>query len=160
VSTTNIANYVIPDAERVVVEFLRAQSELDAELDGRIYTVMPTAPTFPAVRVTRWGGWAVINNPLWLDECWCQVDTWGGSKAQASWVARLMRQLLAARLVASSAGIVTARRFGMMHDAPDTTYTPAKPHFRFDLSVLLRPPGGGAAAPNPRAPAAPAAPNP
>lgn len=151
--------FVIPDAERVVVDFLRDQPELAGPLAGRIYTALPAQPDWPAVRVTRWGGWAAIWRPLWLDEAWCQVDVWGGTKAEASELARLMRALVGYRLVAEAAGTVTAVRFGMLHDAPDTTYQPAKPHFRFDLSVMLHP-GPDALVPATRAPDALARSNP
>jgi hypothetical protein len=129
---------LLPDVERVLVDFLRAQPELQAELGDRIYTVLPTKPTFPAVRVGRWGGWAAISRPLVLDEGWCQVDTWGGTKAEASHLARLMRALIDQRLRASGAP-VSAVRFGMFHDAPDQSYEPARPHWRFDVSLMLRP---------------------
>ena len=94
--------FVLPDAERIVTDFLRAQPELGDMLDGRIYTVLPANPSWPAARVVRWGGQAIINRPLWLETAMCQVDVWGGGgKFEASLIARTMRALLAARLVAA-----------------------------------------------------------
>lgn len=135
---------VIPDTEPLLVAFFRAQPEL-AELGERIYTALPARPTWPAARVVRWGGWPALANPLWLDEAWHQVDIWGTTKNEVSALARLMRALAAYRLPGAHPGaVVSARRLGMLHDAPDTTYEPAKPHFRFDLSVLLHPAGAPA----------------
>jgi len=144
---------VLPDAERLAVEFFRAQPEVVDLIGDRVYTALPAKPTWPSVRVSRWGGWALINRPLVLDEAWCQIDTWGGSKAEASWLARLMRQLADERLVPSAGGLVSGTRAGMLHDAPDAAYQPARPHWRFDLALYLRP---GAAAP-PRSTGEPAA---
>lgn len=131
---------MVPDAERVLVGFLLAQPELEPALGGRIYTALPADVTWPAVRVVRWGGWAAISRPLWLDEAWCQVDTWADRKAEASELARLMRAIISARALRQLAGVATAVRFGLLIDNPDTTYTPAKPHYRFDLSLMLHPP--------------------
>ena len=59
-------------------------------------------------------------------------------------MARLLRQLADERLVASAGGLVSGTRLGMLHNAPDSSYEPARPHFRFDLALYLRP---GAVAP-------------
>jgi hypothetical protein len=131
--------YVLPDAERIVADFLRAQPEL-AMLDGRIYTVLPAAPSWPAVRVVRWGGQVIINRPLWLETAMCQVDVWGGGgKFEASLIARTMRALLAARLVAAEPQVVSAVAMGSLADDPDVTYQPARPRFRFDTYVTIHP---------------------
>jgi hypothetical protein len=129
---------VLPDVEPLLVNFFRAQPEL-AELGDRVYTALPARPEWPAARVVRWGGWPVIDHPLVFDEGWCQVDVWGTTKNEVSVLARTMRALADARFVAANQGVVTRCRFGMLHDAPDNTYEPAKPHFRFDIAVLLRP---------------------
>jgi hypothetical protein len=129
---------VIPDAEPVLVEFFRAQPEL-AELEDRIYTALPAHPAWPAARVVRWGGWPIIAEPLVLDEAWCQVDVWGGSKNEVSRLARLMRALAADRFVRAHFDVASKVRFGILYDAPDASYQPAKPHFRFDMSVFLHP---------------------
>jgi hypothetical protein len=129
---------MLPDAERVLVDFLRAQPELIELIDARIFTALPGEPTWPSVRVVRWGGWAAIYDPLVLDEAWCQVDTWADRKALASDVARLMRAVISAR-VKRECDVVSGFRFGMMIDSPDTTFVPAKPHIRFDMSLMLRP---------------------
>ena len=142
---------VVPDAARVVIDFLRAQPELAQPLGGRIYSELPGSVAWPAVRITRWGGWAAINGPFWLDEAMCQVDTWGGPKAHTSELARLQRSLIGYRLAAERADVVSGVRLGYMADAPDQSYTPAKPHFRFDIVVMVHPP---------REPAAPARANP
>jgi hypothetical protein len=138
---------VIPDAEPLVVAFFRAQPEL-GELGERIYTALPAKPEWPAARIVRWGGWPVITEPLVLDEAWCAVDVWGTTKNQVSALARLMRALAAARLVPANREVASKVRFGALLDSPDRAYEPAKPHFRFDMSVLLRP-GAPVPSPNP-----------
>lgn len=147
--------FVIPDAERVVVDFYRAQPEVVDLIGDRVYTALPAKPAWPSVRVVRWGGWPLISEPLWLDEAWCQVDTWGGNKEETSALARLLRTVAAARLVRQNAGTVTKVRFGMMHDSPDSSYTPAKPHVRFDMSVLLHPEQARSGTPRPGRPGPP-----
>lgn len=153
---------VLPDAERVLVDFLRAQPELREALDDRVYTELPARPAWPAVRVVRWGGWAAISEPLVLDEAWCQVDTWGERKAQVSDVVMLMRAVISDRLKRQAADVCSGFRLGMLIDNPDATFVPARPHFRFDMSLMLRPSTAStvlleAAAP-PRSTSAPVAP--
>jgi hypothetical protein len=103
--------------------------------------------------VVRWGGWPIITEPLVLDEAWCQVDIWADRKAEASHLARLMRALAAARFVQDNFAVASKVRFGMLHDSPDNSYEPAKPHFRFDMSVFLHPERPARATRRPAAPA-------
>jgi hypothetical protein len=132
---------VMLDVSRVVVNFLRAQPELAEPLEGRIYTILPAQPVWPALRCTRWGGYPAINRPLILDASWAQVDIWGeqAGKFAVSELANLARALITYRLVPEcNAQGITAVGFGMMHDAPDQTYHPARPHYRFDINVFIK----------------------
>ena len=107
-----------------------------ARLDDRISRPCRPSVAWPTARVVRWGGCRPGLRPLWLDEAWCQVDIWGGSKAEVSaWVAGLMRALVDERLVAGEVPTVAGITFGMLQDSPDSTFEPARPHFRFDLAL-------------------------
>jgi hypothetical protein len=133
---------VMLDVSRLVVDFYRAQPELSM-LDGRIYTILPAQPTWPAMRCTRWGGYPAINRPLLLDASWAQVDIWGeqAGKFAVAELANVARALITYRLVAQTNKLgVSAVGFGMMHDAPDQTYHPARPHYRFDINVFIKAP--------------------
>ena len=130
---------ILPDAEWVVVRFLRGQPELAGI---RVGTSVPPKPTFPTVRVVRWGGVPLSSRPLWVDNASCQVDVWANGKAEVMDVAALVRALLSVRLVGSQPGVVvTAVTFGIFSDEPDDTYSPAKPRVRFDITVTLHPDG-------------------
>lgn len=136
---------VMLDVSRLMVTFFRAQPELSI-LDGRIYTILPAQPQFPAMRCTRWGSYPAINRPLLLDSAWAQVDIWGeqAGKFAVAELANVARALVTYRLVEQMNRYgITAVGFGMMHDSPDQNYHPARPHYRFDINVFTKAPRNG-----------------
>jgi uncharacterized protein DUF3168 len=121
----------LPDAEQELVAFLRAQPEL-ASLAGRIYTVFPSqAGPEPLVVVRRYGGEPKVGRPLVLDEATCQIEVYGGRKAEASDIARLIQTLLSVRLPRT--------QLGAFRPVFDETFNPPRPRYLVDVTYYLRP---------------------
>ena len=74
---------MVVDAEALVCNFLRSQSEVTTLCGDRVYTDMPHERTYPLVLVTRIGGTYSITRPLWLDNALVQLDAMGGTHKQA-----------------------------------------------------------------------------
>lgn len=75
----------MPDVEAVAAEILR-----DADVcEGRIYSSIPRAPTFPLAIVARLGGIPAVRRRL--DAARIQVSVWGNNKAEARDAADLAR---------------------------------------------------------------------
>lgn len=131
---------LLPDVEALVSQFLRAQDEITDIVGDRVYTAIPKSPQFPLLRLQRVGGFPVTQQPLHLDAPTLQFDAYGGSKADAQELAATARSVLALRLEGvHDLGVVTGVRFGSMSWLPDPDYTPAKPRYVLDATVLLHP---------------------
>lgn len=134
-----------PDAERLLVQFLLDQPEVQAIVGDRIYTALPAKDrTYPLVRVTLIGRQPQYAFALWHEVARLQVDTFGGSKSTARRAADTMRAAIAARISEDvhDEGFVQLATFGDMLWLPDATLTPgdvAKPRYVFDVSLRLRP---------------------
>lgn len=137
---------LLPDAEGVTSAYLRSRSSIEDLVDDHVWTELPalrkgvTEWRFPAVRVTRIGGSPALNRPLVADQPLLQFDVWGGSKSIARRVAETCRAELAVIELADLGEGVSARtpEFGPLAYLPDDDFTPAKPRYTFDVSVLLR----------------------
>jgi hypothetical protein len=133
---------VLPDAERIVSEFVRSRAEVSTLVDARVYTELPKKASdrdFPIVRLTRTGGGATTS-PRFLDRAILTFDVWGGTKYEA----RLVAETLAAVLddiagYTIHGGYATGSSPGSLRYLPDETFEPAKPRYSFDVIVLLRP---------------------
>ncbi len=133
---------ILPNWEKVVTDFLRAQAELLARIGDRVYTAIPKGATYPLVRVTQITDEKMTSEPLWGVEAIIQVEAYGGTKATASGVARLCEGLLAARVrgtYADENAVVSGFSGGGMQDLPDDEYEPAKPRFVFTCSIFGHP---------------------
>lgn len=74
----NAAGYAaLPDAEAVVGWWLRSKSIAS----GRVYSSVPTTPTYPLVVVQRIGGQPAVRQKL--DKARIQLAVWGNSKSEA-----------------------------------------------------------------------------
>jgi hypothetical protein len=131
--------HVLPDIERLVIDWALATDALTDLVDDRIYSTVPNSPVFPLIRVMRWGG--VPPQQLhWLDQASMQIDVWGGRKAEASEVARTVAAYIAHELPGAHAlGVVTATQVGGPRWEPDASYTPAKPRYVVEASVWFHP---------------------
>jgi hypothetical protein len=137
---------LLPDVERLVVDFLRDQPELAVLVDDRVYTAIPALKQgeadwrWPLVRVVRFAGRPVRPRPRWLDAPVVQFEAFGGRKAEAWSIAETVGALLSARLVGVHAqGTVTDVEAGSPGYQPDDTYTPAKPRYLFTSTIHTHP---------------------
>lgn len=131
--------HVLPDIEKLVIDWALATTEVASLVDDRIYGAVPANPTFPLIRVIRVGG-APTSRLLWLDRALLQVDVWGGPKSTVRLVAETMRAHLSAALVGPhDLGAVTAVEIGALTWLPDDSYAPAKPRYSFDVAVTYHP---------------------
>jgi uncharacterized protein DUF3168 len=138
-----VAELVLPvDIEALVSAFLRDQDEIAALVEDRVYTALPKAPRFPAVRVTQ-----IIDRPieprgvLWGLAFSVQVEAFGGGKAAAWRIAATARAAIDQRLkgVHDGYGVVTGSDPGTMMDLPDTMFDPAVPRWLFTSTVWAHP---------------------
>lgn len=110
---------VLPDAELLVVGYLRGIDEL-ANLYVDIHARIPRLPTPPLIRVLRVGGTPVIRQHL--DVARLQVDCWADGdygKETAHTIARLAQAALHDLPGAHDEGVVTAVEDGVFRWAPD-----------------------------------------
>lgn len=97
---------ILPDAELLAVTALRADADLAAIVDTRVYTSIPAEPTFPLVRVVRVGGIPEIRQHL--DVARLQVDAWGATKFEARTAAATAQAVLHRLVGSHDEGVVTA----------------------------------------------------
>lgn len=131
---------LLPNVEGLVSTFLGAHPAVDALADGRVYTVIPKAPTWPLVRVHQWDDQPTVRRPLHHVATYLQIDAFGGSKIQAWRLAETCRAALVADLPGiHDEGVVTGVDVSSLADDPDDSYAPAKPRWRFDAVVYSHP---------------------
>lgn len=131
---------IMPNMEAVVSAFLRDQPEVVDLIADRVYTALPDRVEFPAVRVTQITDRKLTSRPLWISEFVMQIEAFGGSKAQASTLARTCEGVIAARMVGTLDGAVIAGVDpGGLEDIPDDEYEPARPRFLFVSTITARP---------------------
>ena len=136
---------ILPDAERMVSSFLRAQPEM-ASFANRIFTELPTGTkSFPLMRLTRFGGIPAFSRPVWLDVAILQIDVWADQKVQARLLAETARACIYQRLPGvHDEGVCTAVIMSTLSFSPDQVFTDpgkrsAKARYRFDCSVYAHP---------------------
>ena len=137
---------MLPDVEQIVSLYLRSVTEVTDLVGQRVYTQLPNSPTFPLVKLTRFGGAPVFNRPLHLDRALLQFDAYGGNKRESQQLAEMVRAALAdpdfvglRELDGDPIGVVTGVDFGDLRWLPDSSYTPAKPRYVFDIAVFTHP---------------------
>jgi hypothetical protein len=124
---------LLPDVEAALSAYLRSRPELTAN----VYTILPADVTFPVVRVHRIGGSPPFSIQLYLDQATIQVDTWATLKATAWSLAETSRQLIAQMPLLTVANIVVTNvTFGPFLYLPDVDFTPAKPRWTYDVTLL------------------------
>lgn len=132
--------HVLPDAEQLIIGWALTVDALTDLVGTRIYTETPADPTFPMVRIVRFGGGPVSTNPAWLDRATMQVDVFGGRKVTARQIAATFAAHADANLVGPhDLGVVTAVAVGGLRWEPDQSYDKAKPRYVVELDVWLHP---------------------
>lgn len=132
---------LLPDVERLVSSYLRADAAVAALVGDHVYTVFPAqAGSGPLVLVQRIGGFPPLSHPLVVDEAQLQIDAYGGGKALA-WA--VLATVLAAfddlQGLVRPEGSVAAVRQGAVRWQPDDTFKPARPRFVADVTLTTRP---------------------
>ena len=131
---------ILPNAEGVLIAFLKSDPDVAPLLGDRVYSALPATKTWPAARVTRYAGAPVFQQPVELDRAEIQVDVWATSKQSAWQIAATMRAAVAARLPGVwPLGVVTGVDLGQFTYDADETYDPALPRYITDLTVYARP---------------------
>lgn len=130
------------DAEALVSQYLRSQSEVTSLVGQRIYTALPADPSFPCVRLTRIGGVPKMSRPVHVDSAHLQIDVFGGSKATALDTVDAIREELA-KVVdedpVQPLGVVCGVRFGPLAYLPDDAFEKPKPRYALDVTITVRP---------------------
>lgn len=126
-----------PNMEGLVWAFLVEQPEVTDLVGERIYSRISTGATYPLVRITQIDDEPLTTEPLYVVRYFVQVEGFGGSKSQAWRIAETCRTALDARLagVHEGYGVVNGVDVGGLQDAPDETFTPAKPRWLFTSTI-------------------------
>ncbi len=137
-----------PNIESLTTTFLRAQPEIAAIFGGtdvasRVVTALGTSQAFPAARVILFDSVHVTQRPQHLTKWSLQIDSWGGSKAEAERGLRTIVAAMSQRMLGAHTGlfpgVVSRIQFGGMRDLPDRDYTPAKPRWMVTAVVTAHP---------------------
>lgn len=130
---------LLVDAERLVRDYLAAQADLSALVQGRVYVgVIPPQPTWPLVRLWRVGG--APRWPQWLDPARIQIEAWAdlAQYEQARTVARTAQAALQLLKGHQTLGTVTGvDQVTGLQNLPDPDS--ARPRVMFDAVVYIHP---------------------
>lgn len=135
------------DIESALIAWMRADADVTAVFDQRIYGAFPAKPTWPALRITRVGGAPPHNRPLTHDRALIQIDAFAASgdphgKATASLGIEAAKDAIErAYGIDVGGGVVIGGTayLSTVYD-PDASYTPAAPRYRADVFVTYRRP--------------------
>lgn len=133
---------VLPDALLIALKHLRAEPELQALVDERVYEIIPDGAVFPLVRVRRVGGVPVI--PYRLDRARLQIEAWvpsleeGGTEYQATQVARVAHAAIHTAPGAHDDGVVTSVE-DLVGFFPDDDPETGRLRTGFEVAMMTRP---------------------
>ncbi len=136
---------LMPDVEYVLRDFLLAQSEV-TDMTTQIHKAqLPAGVTWPAVKLTRITGTAIIETPQAFDQSTVQVDVFGGPQRTANRLAETIRQVLQRMGNYQHAdGTISYAYAAPPIYQPDTTITGdqggPKPRYVVDVTLTSRPP--------------------
>ena len=139
---------LLPDAKKMVIDWLLADSSLRSYVSTRVYSRIPALKKgaaenrFPLVRVVRIPSPPAFSRPLYVDRPHLQVDVFGGSEATTWDIAAEVAERLEAMPGNhhSVEGVVTDVKFLNIGDQPDEEFNPAKPRVRMDVRLTTHPP--------------------
>jgi len=136
---------LLPDAEALLSAHLRADTDVQALVGQRVYTMLPSAKEWPLVRLQRVGGpsdGTPTGYALLRDQALLQVECYGGPKAVAWQVANTVRASIAQTIAGPHTGGWCERAtLGNTRYLPDESFDPARPRVLFDVTLFLRPAG-------------------
>lgn len=124
---------LLPDATALLVAYLKADSQVNALVSGRVATKLPATPQFPSIRITRIGG---VPNKVWGDHADFQIDCWGRTELEAWQVARTAYPVLLAAPQTHSTGVLSDVSPGApgLSWLPDTTTDPPTARVLFGIT--------------------------
>lgn len=132
---------VLPDATRLVCDFLRAAPEVTAVVADRVFTELPADKTFPLVLVRRILSTPLATRPWWAETVTLDVNVYGGRTTEAHQLAQVIRSLMAGQLSGNHPqGTVCGVTVLSMVDAPDPDVPPlsdGRPRRRVVCSVAV-----------------------
>jgi hypothetical protein len=126
-----LALRVLPSVERLVVEYLRASTDVQALVNQRVSTSLPSSPTFPYVTLLLVSGGELARNHL--DVVTLQVDAWGVLIRTVRAAMLQMPGVHDGAVVSAVVTLVTPRW------NPDDTVEPPKARYTCDMQVVLHP---------------------
>jgi hypothetical protein len=137
---------LMPDVEYVLRDFLLAQAEVTAITSQIHKAQLPAGVTWPAVKLTRITGQALIESPQTFDESRVQVDCFGGPQRTANRLAETIRSVVNQRMgnYMHADGTISYAYSDPPIYQPDTTITGdqggPKPRYIVDVTLTSRPP--------------------
>lgn len=130
---------ILPDVERLLVDYLLAQSEVTTICADRVYTELPESKVFPLVRLHQYGSLPVSGHPRWVETATVQIEAYGGPKRTAFVLAETVAQVLERAVGTHDEGVVSGVSFSGFADVPDETFTPVKPRRLFLAFITTHP---------------------
>ncbi len=134
---------LMPDIVKMMVAFLRAQSEVVAAAGGvtSIRGALGKDTPFPAVSVTRISDEVMVVRPYYVEAVRVQFDCWGGNNRQAERLAQAVRSSIMERGLnhGNSEGFITNVVPRGMSDTPDDTFDPDKERYIVEMEIWVRP---------------------
>lgn len=117
------------DVEALVVNFLRAQTQITTIVVDRVYTDRPHHPQYPLVLVNRTGGGSIYKNHL--DSAEMSIQAFGGTHKAAYNLAALCLSSMAASIVGvHPEGVVTKVKASAIAYEPDPESADQQGHAR------------------------------
>ena len=135
---------LLVDIERLTVLYLRDHAAVQALVNQRVSTELPSSPTWPLVTVLLLGGEEGEHG--WLNTPTVQIDSWGQNTTPAT--GKVDALLLARTVYAAMKDMPGVRQGGVVTHVealvlpqwqPDTEVEPARPRYRQDFRIYVRP---------------------
>jgi len=105
------------DLEATASQTLRADSDIDNRVDGRVWLNMPAKPAFPAILIRRTGGVheVAFQGAVFTDQAELDLHCYGGSRVEALTLAQR-----ALTVLCGATDTFTAKPFSLLR-IPDST---------------------------------------
>lgn len=136
---------LLPNAVRLVTDFLVADPDCHALIGTRAYGRLPSNDKkWPIVRITRIGGSPPDEDPHWIDRPLLQADCMATTKAPAWKLAETCRAAVKQRIkgthiVGDSPAVVNSVTVGGIAENVDETFDPLIHVARFDIVLTTHP---------------------
>jgi hypothetical protein len=132
---------LMPSIEAVVSSGLRADPQIAAIVEDRVFTVLPNNQEFPLLLITRLGGEHITlpPPPLWVEDAFIQWDCYADTKYVASLLMETVRAVLVSWIgTVRGDAVVINFQPGSIIWLPDDSYAPVKPRYVIDGTLTYR----------------------